>query len=215
MRPVTRATLDGAGAPPHTLVMPIAPAALVTAIADHLRTARPTWTVAIDGQRVCVADVAAERMDHWNSASVWIEDNRRRYSSEPGLEARSVDVGARGGLRRVTYKALDDIPALCRKVEARLDEGFTEEAARQERARLQAEANNRRAERYEAEKRAYPLAFAAHVWHDGGRLSIPRNLAAVALAAIETHLAAQKEAAPPPEGEGAAQASDASEEAAD
>lgn len=215
MRLVTRATLDGAGAAPHTLVMSIAPVALATAIADHLRTARPTWTVTIDGQRVRVADVAAERMDHWNSASVWIEDNRRRYSSEPGLEARSVDVGARGGLRRVTYKALDDIPALCRKIEARLAEGFTEEAAQQERARLQAEADERREARREAEQAAYPLAFAAYVRHDGGRLSIPRSLAAVALAAIEAHLAAQKEAAPPPEGEGAAQASDASGEAAD
>lgn len=206
--------LDGAGAPLHTLNMPIAPAALVTAIADHLRAARPTWTVVVNGQRVQVAAEASHRLGARNSASVWVEDNRRRYSSEPGPEARHVDVAARGGLRRVTYKALGDLPALCRKVEARLAEGFAEEAARQERARLQAEADDRRAERYEAEKRAHPLAFAAHVWRDGGRLSIPDDLAAVALAAIEAHLRAQKEAAPPPEGEGAAQASDASEEAA-
>ena len=206
--------LDGAGAPPHTLGMPIAPAALVTAIADHLRAAHPTWTVVVNGQRVQVAAEASHRVNAWNSASVWVEDNRRRYSSEPGPEARHVDVAADGGLRRVAYKALDDIPALCRKVEARLAEGFAKEVARQERARLQAEADDRRAKRYEAEKLAHPLAFAAHVWRDGDRLRIPGHLAAVALAAIEAHLAAQKEAAPPPEGEGAAQAEDASEEVA-
>lgn len=187
---------------------------VIEAVTAHLRALHPDWVVEQHSavERILRVWSSAEDAEasRFSSATVSVEDDRPRYSSTPSPHAIGVEVKACGDLRRVTYKALADLPALCAKIGARLAEGFTEEVKAREVRAEKARREERVIARKDARTVAHPLAFAAGCRHDSWQTSevtIPSRLADVALAAVEAHLrqeAAQKEAAPPPEGEGAA-----------
>lgn len=176
--------------------------ALLDALTAHLRDRRPDWSA---NPHFYLADTLCLLSDGGDGAMVSVAADKRTG------RAVSVEVSPSGGVgvRRTTYKALADLPALCAKIEERLAEGFAGRVAArkalEERQEREARVAARKAER-EAE---YPRAFAAGCRHEWNTtvLQVPGRLAAIALAAVEAHLrqeAAQKEAAPPPEGEGAA-----------
>lgn len=167
---------------------------VLEAITAHLREKRPTWTVEVsEGQRrirVC----ASANTSQGSGAGVLIHDDAKPFSHEPGKHVRSIDVSPRGRLRTSTYKAFTDLPGLCRKIEARLAEGFTEQA------RLDGERERERAEWDKANKEAcaieaaHPLAVAEdlEVQGDLSLVIYDRALVDVALAAIEAHLKARQ-----------------------
>ena len=201
MSPVTRRQLDGAPAPLHTPSMAdlLTASTLLDALTARLRDRRPDWSA---NPHSYLADTLCLLSDG-DGAMVSVAADKRTG------RAVSVEVSPSGGVRRTTYKALADLPALCAKIEERLAEGFAGRVAArkalEEREEREARVAARKAER-EAE---YPRAFAAGCRHEWNTtvLQVPGRLAAIALAAVEAHLrqeAAQKEAAPPPEGEGAA-----------
>jgi len=170
--------------------------ALLDALTARLRDRRPDWSA---NPHSYLANTLCLLCDG-DGARVSVAADKRTG------RAVSVEVSPSGGVRRITYKALADLPALCAKIEERLAEGFAGRvAARKALEEREARVAARKAER-EAE---YPRAFAAGCRHEWNTtvLQVPGRLAAIALAAVEAHLrqeAAQKEAAPPPEGEGAA-----------
>lgn len=167
---------------------------VLEAITTHLREKRPTWTVEVsEGQRRIGVRASADE-SRYSSAGVRINDDARPFSHKPGEHVKSIDVSPRGYLRVTTYKALDDLPALCRKIEARLAEGFAEEARRdaeRERERAEWDKANEEARAIEA---AHPLAVAEdlEVQSDLSLVVRDRALVDVALAAIEAHLKARQ-----------------------
>ena len=172
---------------------------VLEAITTHLREKRPEWALAEGATpriiRVWSSAAAAEKAPLWSSASITVEDDRPRFSDKSNPIARSVEVAPRGDVRRVTYKALGDLPALCRKVEERLAEGFASEVAKREESARKQAAEDRKAARRKAVEDAHPLTFAQGArfsWNEP-RLTIPEGeLSAVALAAIEAHLKARQ-----------------------
>lgn len=167
---------------------------VLEAITTHLREKHPEWVLAEGATprifRVWSSAAEAEE-SRWSSALVTVEDDRPRFSDKSNPIARSVEVAPRGNVRRVTYKALGDLPALCRKVEERLAEGFASEVAKREESARKQVAEDRKAARRKAAEDAHPLTFAqgARFSWDEPRLTIPEGeLSAVALAAIEAHL---------------------------
>ena len=177
---------------------PVLASAILEALTTHLREKRPDWTVLIESERrILVARSVDARA--WDKASIWVEDLRSRYSSKAHPHAAAVQVSPRGNVRRVTYKALADLPALCAKVEAKIAEGFAAEDAADKRREQEREdeakreaARERRDARRAAQREAHPLAFGAGVDFkpDGWGLVLPErgDLAAVALAAVEAYL---------------------------
>lgn len=205
---------------------PVLASAILEALTTHLREKRPDWTVLIESERrILVARSVDARA--WDKASIWVEDQRSRYSysSKAHPHAAAVHVSPRGNVRRVTYKALDDLPALCAKVEAKIAEGFAAEDAADKRREQEREdeakreaARERRDARRAAQREAHPLAFGAGVDFkpDGWGLVLPErgDLAAVALAAVEAHLRTQKAKAAAPDGSDGPEAAAAPEGAA-
>jgi hypothetical protein len=182
----------------RVLVSSVLVSTVLEAITTHLREKRPEWVPAEGAtpRVICVWPSAAEAEEsRWSSASVTVVDDRPRFSDKPNPVARSVEVAPRGDVRRVTYKALADLPALCRKVEERLAEGFASEVAKREESARKQAAEDRRAARRKAAEDAHPLTFAQGArfsWNEP-RLTIPEGeLSVVALAAIEAHLKARQ-----------------------
>lgn len=172
--------------------MAVSVSAIVEVLTAHLREKRPDWVVLKPGYapsvvRVWWSAAEAEAFPNWSS-TFSVETSRSGIVT--GVEVRSTCTD----VRRVTYKALADLPALCAKVEARLAEGFAVAVERRAAARRADVAARRAEERRQATAAAYPLAFTC-VCFDGLARAVPGALATVALDAIEAHLKARQGAA--------------------
>lgn len=173
---------------------PVLVFAVLEALTAHLREKRPDWHV------TPTEFTRGLSVGHsWSRATVSVDDTSSRYASRPSPHARAVSVAPSGNVRRVSYTALDDLPALCTKVEAKIAEGFAAEAAADKRREQEREdeakreaARERRDARRAAQREAHPLAFGAGVDFkpDGWGLVLPErgDLAAVALAAVGAYL---------------------------
>lgn len=164
---------------------PVLVSAVLEALTAHLREKRPDWHVTPTEFTRGLSVGRSPGAHSWSRATVSVQ----------GVVAVNA--------RRVAYTALDDLPALCRKVEAKIAEGFAAEDAADKRREQEREdeakreaARERRDARRAEQREAHPLAFGAGVDFkpDGWGLVLPErgDLAAVALAAVEAHLRARR-----------------------